>query len=86
VNEMSILILALLGLVAGWLASVIMGTNSSQGILMDIVFGVLGAVVGGLIMNIFGQPGATGFNLYSILVATAGAVLLIWIGRRLQRT
>ncbi|MGI5827732.1 MAG: GlsB/YeaQ/YmgE family stress response membrane protein [Patescibacteria group bacterium] len=83
---MSILILALLGLVAGWLASVIMGTNSSQGILMDIVFGVLGAVVGGLIMNIFGQPGATGFNLYSILVATAGAVLLIWIGRRLQRT
>lgn len=85
-NEMSILILALLGLVAGWLASVIMGTNSSQGILMDIVFGVLGAVVGGLIMNIFGQPGAIGFNLYSILVATAGAVLLIWIGRRLQRT
>jgi len=83
---MSLLILALVGLIAGWLASVIMKTNSSQGVLMDIVFGVLGAVVGGLILNLFGAPGVTGFNIYSILVATAGAVFLIWLGRKLQRT
>ena len=49
---MSLLILALVGLIAGWLASVIMKTNSSQGVLMDIVFGVLGAVVGGLILKL----------------------------------
>jgi len=85
-ERMSLLILALVGLIAGWLASVIMKTNSSQGVLMDIVFGVLGAVVGGLILNLFGAPGVTGFNIYSILVATAGAVFLIWLGRKLQRT
>ncbi|OGK18933.1 hypothetical protein A2866_05015 [Candidatus Roizmanbacteria bacterium RIFCSPHIGHO2_01_FULL_39_8] len=80
---MSILLLIVLGLAAGWLASVIMGT-SSQGVLSDIIFGVLGALVGGLIMNLLDQPGVTGFNVYSILVAALGAMVLIWIGRRLR--
>lgn len=70
-----------LGLVAGWLASVFMKTDSSQGAMKDILMGVLGAVVGGWIMGYFGQAGVTGFNLYSVAVAAGGAVVLIWLGR-----
>ena len=51
---------------------------------MDIIMGVVGAFVGGLIMNALGEPGVTGFNIYSLLVATLGAVVTIWIGRRLR--
>lgn len=83
---MGILLWLLLGLVAGWLASVIMGTNSQQGMLMDIILGVVGAFAGGLLMNIFGQAGVTGFNLYSLFVATLGAIALIWLGRMLRTT
>ena len=83
---MSILLWLLLGLVAGWLASVIMGTNSQQGMLMDIILGVVGAFAGGLLMNMFGQAGVSGFNLYSLFVATLGAVALIWLGRMLRTT
>ncbi len=83
---MGILLWLLLGLVAGWLASVIMGTNSQQGMLMDIILGVVGAFAGGLLMNIFGQAGVSGFNLYSLFVATLGAVALIWLGRMLRTT
>lgn len=74
-----------LGLVAGWLASVFMKTNNSQGALKDILMGVLGSVVGGWIMNFFGQPGVTGLNLYSVVVSMVGAIALIWIGRALSR-
>lgn len=74
----------LLGLVAGWLASVIMKTNSSQGAFMDIIMGIIGGVVGGFIMSLFGQEGVTGFNFYSIGVATIGAVIAIWIARMVR--
>lgn len=83
---MSILLWLLLGLVAGWLASIIMGTNSQQGMLMDIILGVVGAFAGGLLMNMFGQAGVNGFNFYSLFVATLGAVALIWLGRMLRTT
>ncbi|HRN69792.1 MAG TPA: GlsB/YeaQ/YmgE family stress response membrane protein [Candidatus Woesebacteria bacterium] len=82
---MNILLWLLLGLVAGWLASVIMKTNSQQGSLTDIILGIVGAFVGGFLMNFFGQTGVTGFNIYSILVATLGAVVLIWLGRMLRQ-
>ena len=72
-----------LGLVAGWLASVFMKTSGSQGAMKDILMGVLGAVVGGWIMGYFGYAGVTGFNLYSVAVAAGGAVVLIWLGRKL---
>lgn len=78
---MGILIWLLLGLVAGWLASIIMSTNSRQGMMGDIIMGIIGAVVGGFAFNLFGETGVTGFNLYSIIVATTGAIVLIWIGR-----
>jgi uncharacterized membrane protein YeaQ/YmgE (transglycosylase-associated protein family) len=83
---MNILLWLLLGLIAGWLASVIMGSNSQQGMLMDIILGVVGAFVGGFVMNLFGAPGVSGFNIYSIVVAVIGAVALIWLGRALRTT
>ena len=75
----------IVGLIAGWLASIIMKTNSSQGLIMDIILGVIGAFLGGFIMNLMGQPGVTGFDVYSIVVATVGAVIAIWIGNKLKR-
>ncbi len=82
---MNILMWILLGALAGWLASLIMKTDAKQGTVADIVLGVLGAVVGGFAMNIFGQPGVTGFNLYSILVAVLGAIIVIYLGRAMHR-
>lgn len=74
---MGILLWILFGAIAGWLASVIMKTNTQQGTLADIIIGILGAVVGGFIMNFFGEAGVTGFNLYSLVVAVVGAIILL---------
>ena len=76
---MNILLWILLGALAGWLASVFMKSNN--GMLGDIVLGVVGAFVGGYVINFFKKTGVTGFNIYSILVATLGAVVIIFIGR-----
>lgn len=81
---MNILLWILFGALAGWIASVIMRTNASQGIFMDILLGIIGGVLGGFLMSLLGQPGVTGFNLYSLLVAVVGAVVLIWLGRVLR--
>ncbi len=82
---MNILLWIVLGAIAGYLASVVMKTNASQGTMGDIVLGILGAIVGGFGMNLFGQPGVTGFNVYSILVAVLGAVVVIYLGRAMSR-
>ncbi|MBW7955350.1 GlsB/YeaQ/YmgE family stress response membrane protein [Patescibacteria group bacterium] len=81
---MSFIAWILLGLVAGWLASVIMKTDSSQGPFLDILLGVVGAVIGGFVFNSLGMAGVTGFNLYSLAVSTIGAVILIALGRALS--
>ena len=73
------------GALSGWIASMIMKTDASQGFVMDVVLGVVGAVVGGWLMNNFGQSGVDGFNLYSIIVAVIGACVVIFIGRLLRR-
>lgn len=83
-NHMNIIVSIIMGLIAGWLASVIMKTNSTQGPIMDIVLGMLGALVGSFLLSIFGAPGVTGFNLYSILVSVIGAIVLIAIGRAVR--
>ena len=83
---MELVLWIILGLAAGWLASVIMGTNARQGLFLDIVLGIGGALVGGLLMNLLGASGATGFNLYSLFVALVGAVALIGIGRAVSRS
>lgn len=82
---MGILSWIVVGFLAGWIASIIMKTDASQGALMDIVMGVIGAFVGGFVMNMMGQDGVSGINLYSILVATLGAIIVIAIGRALRR-
>lgn len=82
---MGLLSWAILGLLAGWIASIIMKTDESQGALKDILMGVVGAVVGGWIMSFFGRSGVTGVDLYSVAVAVLGAVVLIAIGRSLSR-
>lgn len=81
---MNIILWIILGLVAGWLASVIMKTDKSQGAGTDIIMGVLGAIVGGFVVNLLGGDGVTGLNLYSVLVATLGAIILIAIGRAVR--
>jgi uncharacterized membrane protein YeaQ/YmgE (transglycosylase-associated protein family) len=75
---MSILAWIVLGLIAGFIASKIY-VGSGQGILMDIVLGIVGAVVGGYLFDMIGQTGITGFNIWSMLVAIVGAVLVLWI-------
>ncbi|MCR4325338.1 MAG: GlsB/YeaQ/YmgE family stress response membrane protein [Patescibacteria group bacterium] len=68
-----------LGGVAGWLASLVMHTDERQGIILNVIVGVVGAFIGGFLFNMFGGSGVTGFNVYSLLVATLGAVILIWL-------
>jgi uncharacterized membrane protein YeaQ/YmgE (transglycosylase-associated protein family) len=83
VHNMDILIWIIFGGIVGWVASIIM--KSSGGLLVDIVLGIVGAFLGGFIMNLLGNQGVTGFNLYSFVVALIGAMVVIWIGRRFAR-
>ncbi|HEX2994922.1 MAG TPA: GlsB/YeaQ/YmgE family stress response membrane protein [Anaerolineales bacterium] len=75
----NLLIWILFGALAGWVASMIMGRDAQMGALANIVVGIIGALIGGFLMNAVGAPGVTGFNLYSILVAIGGAVVLLFI-------
>ncbi len=65
------------GALAGWVASSIMGRNSSMGLVANIIVGILGAFIGGYVMNYLGGNGITGFNLPSFLVALLGSVILL---------
>lgn len=76
---MGILAWVILGGLAGWIGSLIMHTDDSQGILLNIVVGIVGAALGGFLFGLFGGAGVTGFNLYSLLVAVVGSILLLWI-------
>jgi uncharacterized membrane protein YeaQ/YmgE (transglycosylase-associated protein family) len=85
---MSILAWVVLGLIAGFVASKLVN-KSGEGVLMDIVLGIVGAVGGGWLFNQFGQPGVTGLNLWSVIVAVVGAVVILVLyhavtGRRTQ--
>lgn len=80
---MGILLWIVFGALAGWIASMLMG--SSGGLLMDVVVGIIGAVVGGLIMTTLGEGGVNGFNLYSFAVAILGACTFIALLRAIRR-
>ncbi len=82
---MNILLWIVLGAVAGWLASLVMKTSGQQGLVIDIVVGIVGALLGGWIFGLFGAAGVTGFNFYSLLVAFVGAVVLLVILRAVRR-
>ena len=73
---MSFVAWIVLGLVAGFIGSKIVNKRG-EGVLLDIVLGIVGAVVGGWLMNTFGSSGVTGLNLYSLLVAVVGAVVVL---------
>lgn len=76
---MGLLAFLVLGGIAGWVASLLMGTDAQQGIVINVVVGVVGAFVGGLLFNAFGSSGVGEFNFYSFVVATIGAVVLLWV-------
>ena len=70
-----------LGGLAGWLASIVMGTNRKMGLLANIVVGIVGAFVGGFVFRLLGGAGITGFNIYSLFVAVLGSAGLLAIAR-----
>lgn len=83
---MNIILWIIFGALAGWIASIIMGTDKRQGALMNIVVGIIGAFIGGFLMSLLGFPGVTGFNIYSLLVAILGAVVLVWLVGMFRKT
>ena len=73
---MSIIAWIVLGLIAGFIASKIVNKQGS-GIIVDIILGIVGAIVGGFIFTQFGAAPVTGFNIYSMLVAIIGAIVVL---------
>ncbi|HZS07313.1 MAG TPA: GlsB/YeaQ/YmgE family stress response membrane protein [Blastocatellia bacterium] len=80
---MSIFAWIVLGLIAGFIGSKIVN-KTGEGVLLDIVLGIVGAIFGGWLFNTFGMAGVTGLNLWSLLVAVIGAVLFLVIYHALR--
>jgi uncharacterized membrane protein YeaQ/YmgE (transglycosylase-associated protein family) len=81
---MSILAWIVLGLVAGFIGSKIVN-KTGEGLIRDIILGVVGAVVGGWLFTTFGASGVTGLNLYSLLVAVIGAIVVLVVYHAIRR-
>ncbi len=81
---MSILGWLLLGLIAGFIGSKIVNKRG-EGLLLDIILGIVGAIVGGWVFTLFGASGVNGFNLYSMIVAVIGSILVLVIYHSLFR-
>jgi uncharacterized membrane protein YeaQ/YmgE (transglycosylase-associated protein family) len=81
---MSIIAWVFLGLIAGFIGSKLVNKRG-EGLFLDIVLGIIGAVVGGWVFHFFGAAGVTGFNIYSMVVAVIGAVLVLVIYHALRR-
>lgn len=80
---MNLIVWIVLGAIAGWIAGLVMKSN--HGLLEDIILGIVGAFVGGFVFSLMGEPGVTGFNVYSLIVSVIGAVIVIFIGRVLHK-
>jgi len=80
---LSVALWIVFGAIVGWLASIIVGTNHQQGLVLNVVVGIIGAFVGGFLFRMFGGSGVTGFNFYSAIVALIGAVILLLLVRAL---
>ena len=76
---MSILGWILVGLIAGWLAKMVVPGREPGGFFATMAIGIVGAILGGWIWNAFGAAGATGFNIGSIFVAFIGSVVLLMV-------
>ncbi len=81
---MSILAWLVLGLISGFIASKIVN-RTGEGIVLDIVLGIVGALVGGWLFNTLGHTGVTGLNLYSMFVAVVGAIVVLVLYHALFR-
>jgi len=81
---MSIIGWIVLGLIAGFIASKIVN-KSGEGLILDIVLGVIGAFVGGFLFSLIGEAGVTGFNIWSMFVAVIGAVVVLLIFHAIRR-
>ena len=81
---MSIIGWIILGLIAGFIASHIVN-RSGEGFFLDIVLGIVGAIVGGFIFTAVGGHGVTGFNAYSLIVAVIGAIVVLFVYHALFR-
>ena len=81
---MSILAWIVLGLISGFIGSKIVN-KTGEGLILDIVLGVVGAVVGGWLFSLFGGHGVTGLNLYSFLVAIVGAIIVLVVYHAIRR-
>jgi uncharacterized membrane protein YeaQ/YmgE (transglycosylase-associated protein family) len=75
---MSVLGWLLLGLASGFIGNKLYG-SSGQGLVLDIVLGIVGAVVGGVIFSFFGATGVTGFNIWSLIVAVIGSLVVLYV-------
>ena len=82
---MGIILWIIFGGLVGWVASLIMKTDAQQGVVLNVIVGMVGAVLGGWIMSFLGQGGVSGFNVYSFVVALIGAVVLIAIVKAVRR-
>ncbi|MEE9431141.1 MAG: GlsB/YeaQ/YmgE family stress response membrane protein [Melioribacteraceae bacterium] len=79
---MGLLSWIIVGGLAGWLSTKIIKPKRRKGCITGVGLGIVGAIFGGFIVSFFEGEGVTGFNLHSILVATLGAVVLIWLTRQ----
>ena len=77
-SAMSFFAWIVLGLIAGYIGSKLVN-RTGEGLIRDVLLGIVGAIVGGFLFNLFGAPGVTGLNLYSLLVAVVGAVIFLVI-------
>lgn len=82
---MGFIIWIVFGGLAGWIASLIMKTNESQGTVTDILVGIVGAAIGGYLSTMLGIGAVTGFNVPSLIIAVIGSVILIALLRAIKR-
>ena len=83
---MGIITWIVLGALAGWIASMIVGKNSEMGAFANVCIGIAGAFIGGVVFNLITGVGFTGFNLWSLVVATIGSIILLLIINLVQKS
>ena len=82
---MNIIVWIIFGALVGWIASKIMNTDAEQGFIANIVVGVIGAFIGGFVMQLLGGSGVTGFNISSLLAALLGSVILLGVYKAIAK-
>ncbi len=75
----------IIGAIAGWLASMVTGNDKKMGAFGNIVVGIIGGLIGGFIMSLLGGTGISGFNLWSLLVAFIGSLIVLWIFNKINK-